>query len=42
MKIVLSNDAQKAIASMDRPLKQRIRSAIIGLTELPPKGDIKP
>jgi len=42
MKILLNNKAQKAIASMDKPLKQRIRSAINGLTKLPPVGDIKP
>lgn len=33
--------AKKFIESQDRPTKQRIKKAIEGLTEQPPKGDIK-
>ena len=31
--------AKKFIESQDRPTKQRIKKAIEGLTEQPPKGD---
>lgn len=33
--------AVKAINSMDKSTKQRIKIAIEGLTQTPPKGDIK-
>ena len=41
MKIKYSRKAAKYINALDRPTKQRIRVAIEGLTETPPKGDIK-
>lgn len=41
MKIEYSKKAVKYINALDRPTKQRIKVAIEGLTELPPKGDIK-
>ncbi len=41
MKIVFDKKAQKFIESQDKPTKQRIKKAIEGLTETPPKGDIK-
>ena len=41
MEIRYSKAARKALESYDRPTKQRIRTAILGLTEKPPKGDIK-
>lgn len=42
MQIEYSRKAVKFIESQDRPTKQRIKKAIEGLTETPPKGDIKP
>lgn len=42
MKIEYSKRAVKFINKQDRPTKQRIKKAIEGLTETPPKGDIKP
>lgn len=42
MQIEYSKSAVKAIARMDKALKQRIRMGIEGLTEQPPQGDIKP
>lgn len=41
MIIRFKKKAAKAIEQMDRPTKQRIKSAIIGLTLTPPQGDIK-
>lgn len=41
MEIKLDKKAQKFIESQDRPTKQRIKKAINGLTEEPPKGDIR-
>lgn len=41
MEIRYAKAARKALESYDRPTKQRIRAAILGLTEKPPKGDIK-
>lgn len=41
MKIEYSKRAVKFINKQDRPTKQRIKKAIEGLTETPPKGDIK-
>ena len=41
MKIYYAKAAVKAINSMDKPTKQRIREGILGLLETPPKGDIK-
>jgi mRNA interferase RelE/StbE len=34
--------ALKALQSYDRPTRERIRGKIIGLTQTPPSGDIKP
>lgn len=42
MTIEYSRQAIKYIAALDRPTKHRIREAITGLMESPPKGDIKP
>ena len=42
MEIRYSKAAAKAIESMDRPTKQRIRAGILGLTQKPPQGDIRP
>ena len=42
MKIELTKTAAKALNSYDKPTKARIRAGIEGLTEKPPKGDIKP
>lgn len=41
MQIEYSKKAVKYINALDRPIKQRIKVAIEGLTEEPPKGDIK-
>lgn len=41
MRIEYKKAAVKAINSMDRPTKQRIKEAIEGLTKNPPEGDIK-
>ncbi len=41
MQIEYSKKAAKYINALDRPTKQRIKAAIEGLTEEPPKGDIK-
>ena len=41
MQIEYSKVAIKSISSMDRNTKQRIKSAIDGLMETPPTGDIK-
>lgn len=41
MKIEYTKKAKKFIESQDRTTKQRIKTAIEGLTETPPKGDIK-
>lgn len=41
LKIEYSKQAAKYIAGLDKPTKQRIKSAIEGLAERPPKGDIK-
>ncbi|MBD5517257.1 MAG: type II toxin-antitoxin system RelE/ParE family toxin [Lachnospiraceae bacterium] len=41
MKIEYSRKAAKYISALDKPTKQRIKGAIEGLTEKPPKGDIK-
>ena len=42
MRIEYKKPAVKALNSMDRPTKERIRAAIEGLTKKPPEGDIKP
>lgn len=42
MKIEYSKKAAKYINTLDKPTKQRIKAGIEGLTEKPPKGDIKP
>ena len=42
MRIEYSRKAAKYINALDRPTKQRIKAAIEGLAETPPKGDIKP
>ena len=41
MKIEYAKKAAKYIESLDRPTKQRIKVGIEGLTENPPKGDIR-
>lgn len=41
MEIIFDKKAQKFIEAQDKSTKQRIRKAIEGLTEEPPKGDIK-
>ena len=41
MEIRYAKVAQKALESYDRPTKQRIRAGILGLTEKPPRGDIR-
>ena len=42
MKIEYTKTAAKAVHSLDSRTKRRIKEAIQGLTEKPPKGDIKP
>ena len=42
MEIRYSKAAVKAINSMDKATKLRIRAGILGLTQKPPVGDIKP
>ena len=41
MEIRFAKSAQKALESYDRPTKQRIRVGIQGLTQKPPRGDIR-
>ena len=41
MEIIFDKKAKKFIEAQDKPTKQRIKKAIEGLTEEPPKGDIK-
>lgn len=41
VQIEYSKRAAKYISALDRPTKQRIKKAIEGLTEEPPRGDIK-
>lgn len=41
MQIEYSKKAAKYISALDRTTKQRIKIAIEGLLEVPPKGDIK-
>ena len=41
MKIEYAKKVVKYIESLDRPTKQRIKAGIEGLTENPPKGDIR-
>lgn len=41
MEIRFDKKAKKFIEAQDQPTKQRIRKAIEGLTEEPPRGDIK-
>ena len=41
MEIRFAKAARKALESYDRPTKQRIRTGILGLTEKPPRGDIR-
>ena len=42
MQIEYTKTAVKALNRMDRQQRLRIRDAIAGLTQEPPKGDIKP
>ncbi len=42
MKVRFKKSAVKAINAMDSPTKKRIKTAIEGLKETPPLGDIKP
>lgn len=41
MEIKYSKSAAKYLDSLDQPTQRRIHTAIIGLTEEPPKGDVK-
>lgn len=41
MKIEYAKKAVKYIESLDKPTKQRIKAGVEGLTENPPKGDIR-
>lgn len=41
MEIRYSKAATKAIRGMDKATKKQIHEGILGLTEKPPKGDIK-
>lgn len=41
MQIEYSKRAVKYINALDRPTRQRIKAGIEGLTQEPPKGDIK-
>lgn len=41
MQIKYSKKAAKYINALDRPTKKRIKAGIEGLTEQPPRGDIK-
>lgn len=41
MQIEYSKKAVKYINTLDKPTKQRIKAAIEGLTDDPPRGDIK-
>ena len=41
MQIEFAKSAVKFLKSVDKPTRTRIKQAIIGLTESPPKGDIK-
>ena len=41
MEIRFAKAARKALESYDRPTKQRIKAGILGLTEKPPRGDIR-
>ena len=42
MPIEYSKSAAKALQRMEKKLRNRIHEAILGLTQMPPKGDIKP
>ncbi len=42
MKIKYSKDSLKFLSKLDKKSVDRIRSAIYGLTKIPPEGDIKP
>jgi len=41
LQIIYSRSAAKAIGNLDKVMKQRIKTGIEGLTEVPPVGDIK-
>jgi len=41
MRIKYTKQALKALSSYDEPTRNLIREKILGLTEKPPKGDIK-
>lgn len=41
-RLTLNRDAIKFITKQDRNIQERIRKAVLGLTERPPVGDIKP
>ena len=42
MEIRLSRDAEKFLRRVDSKTRQRLIAGITGLTQKPPKGDIKP
>lgn len=41
MQIIYTKTAVKAINELEKPMKQKVKNAIEGLLEFPPKGDIK-
>lgn len=41
MQIKFAKSAAKSLKGLDKPTRTRIKQAILGLTENPPKGDIK-
>ena len=42
MEIRLSRDAEKFLRKVDAKTRRRLTAGIVGLTQKPPKGDIKP
>lgn len=40
--LLLKREAAKYLASLDRPTRDRIKSALESLTKVPPEGDILP
>jgi len=38
--LLLKREAAKYLASLDRPTRVRIKNALVGLTKVPPEGDI--
>ena len=42
MRIKYTKQALKTLGSYDKSTRELIRKKVLGLTEMPPKGDIKP